>query len=110
ARRTFDCTEESETGHIRLADSAAALLIAPATANVIAKLAAGIADDLLTTIVLATRAPIVVAPAMNVHMWEHPTVHENLGRLRARGVHVIEPESGALACGYEGMGRLADPA
>jgi len=110
ARRTFDLTEESEIGHIRLADSADALLIAPATANVIAKLAAGIADDLLTTIVLATRAPVVVAPAMNVHMWEHPTVRENLGRLRTRGVQVIEPDSGALACGYEGAGRLPEPA
>ena len=109
ATDTFSLTEESEIGHIRLADTAEVLVIAPATANVIAKLAAGIADDLLTTVVLATRALVVVAPAMNVHMWEHPTVAENLARLVARGVHVVGPASGYLACGYEGAGRLADP-
>jgi len=109
ATDTFSLTEESEIGHIRLADAAEVLVIAPATANVIAKLAAGIADDLLTTVALATRAPIVVAPAMNVHMWEHPTVGENLARLVARGVRVVGPASGYLACGYEGAGRLADP-
>jgi phosphopantothenoylcysteine decarboxylase / phosphopantothenate---cysteine ligase len=108
ARRTFDLTEESEIGHIRLADTADVLLIAPATANVIAKLAAGIADDLLTTVVLATRALVLVAPAMNVHMWEHATVRANVARLRELGYGVIEPDSGALACGYEGAGRLPD--
>lgn len=110
ATDAFDLTQESEIGHIRLADTADAIVIAPATANVIAKLAAGIADDLLTTVMLATRAPLVLAPAMNVHMWEHPTVQENLGRLCTRGAHVVGPGSGALACGYEGPGRLADPA
>jgi len=108
-RDTFNLTEESEIGHIRLADSADALLIAPATANVIAKLAAGIADDLLTTVVLATRAPVLVAPAMNVHMYENPIVRQNIARLAEAGRIVIEPEEGALACGYEGAGRLPEP-
>src|SRR5262245_59379135 len=106
---TFSLTEESEIGHIRLADAADVVVVAPATANALAKLAAGIADDLLTTVLLATRAPVVVAPAMNVHMWEHATVQENLARLVARGVRVVGPASGYLACGYEGAGRLADP-
>ncbi|HXR26181.1 MAG TPA: bifunctional phosphopantothenoylcysteine decarboxylase/phosphopantothenate--cysteine ligase CoaBC [Candidatus Binataceae bacterium] len=109
ATDTFSLTQESEIGHIRLADSADAIVIAPATANVIAKAAAGIADDLVTTVLLAARCPIAFAPAMNVHMYGHPTVAENLARLRARGVTVIEPEEGALACGYEGKGRLCDP-
>ena len=109
ATDTFDLTQESEIGHIRLADAAECLLVAPATANVLAKLATGIADDLLTTVALATRARVVLAPAMNVHMWEHPSVQENLARLVARGARVIGPASGALACGYEGVGRLAEP-
>jgi len=104
----WDLTQESQIGHIDLADSAEALLVAPATANVVAKLAYGIADDLLTTVVLATRARIVVAPAMNVHMYESAVVRENLARLRARGMRVVEPDAGALACGYEGQGRLPD--
>jgi phosphopantothenoylcysteine decarboxylase/phosphopantothenate--cysteine ligase len=108
ATDTFSLTQESEIGHIRLADTADAIVIAPATANVLAKLAHGIADDLLTTVLLATRAPLVVAPAMNVHMWEHPAVQENLARLVARGARVVGPGSGALACGYEGTGRLAE--
>src|SRR5208337_1979234 len=106
ATDTFSLTQESEIGHIRLADSADAIVIAPATANVIAKAAAGIADDLVTTVLLAARCPVAFAPAMNVHMYAHPTVAENLARLLARGVTVIEPEEGALACGYEGKGRL----
>lgn len=110
ATDTFSLTQESEIGHIRLADSADAVVIAPATADVIAKASVGIADDLLTTVLLATRAKVAFAPAMNVHMYEHPTVAENLARLRARGVTIIDPAEGALACGYEGMGRLPDPA
>jgi phosphopantothenoylcysteine decarboxylase/phosphopantothenate--cysteine ligase len=106
---TFDLTQESEIGHIRLADDADAVIIAPATANVIAKLAAGIADDLLTTVLLATRAPVLVAPAMNVHMYENPIVQANVARLRAARMRVIEPGEGFLACGYEGPGRLAEP-
>jgi phosphopantothenoylcysteine decarboxylase/phosphopantothenate--cysteine ligase len=110
ATDTFNLTQESEIGHIRLADSADAVLIAPATANLIAKAAAGIADDILTTVLLATQAPVAFAPAMNVHMYAHPTVIENLGRLRARGATIIEPAEGELACGYEGKGRLPDTA
>src|SRR5229473_3498070 len=110
ATDTFSLTQESEIGHIRLADSADAIVIAPATANVIAKATAGIADDILTTVLLATRAKVAFAPSMNVHMYEHPTVVENLARLKARGVVIIDPAEGALACGYEGKGRLPDPA
>jgi phosphopantothenoylcysteine decarboxylase/phosphopantothenate--cysteine ligase len=110
ATETFDLTQESEIGHIRLADSADVVVLAPATANLIAKVAHGIADDLLTTILLATRAPIVVAPAMNVHMWENPRVQQNVERLRSLGMRIVEPAVGFLACGYEGMGRLADEA
>jgi phosphopantothenoylcysteine decarboxylase/phosphopantothenate--cysteine ligase len=110
ARHTFDLTEESEIGHIRLADSSEVVAVAPATANVMAKMAHGIADDLLTTVLLATRAKIAFAPAMNVHMYEHPTVAENLAKLKSRGAVIIDPAEGALACGYEGKGRLPDPA
>jgi phosphopantothenoylcysteine decarboxylase/phosphopantothenate--cysteine ligase len=108
SRSLFDLTEESEIGHIRLADTADALVIAPATANVIAKLAIGMADDLLTTVALATRAPILVCPSMNVHMFEHPTVRANLATLRDAGRTVLEPEAGFLACGYSGPGRLPE--
>jgi phosphopantothenoylcysteine decarboxylase/phosphopantothenate--cysteine ligase len=104
----WDLTQESQIGHIDLADSADAMLVAPATANVVAKLASGLADDLLTTVALATRARIVVAPAMNVHMFENPVVQESLERLRARGVRVVAPDTGSLACGYEGPGRLPE--
>jgi phosphopantothenoylcysteine decarboxylase/phosphopantothenate--cysteine ligase len=110
ATDTFSLTQESEIGHIRLADSADAIVIAPATADVIARAAVGIADDIVTTVLLATRAKVAFAPAMNVHMYEHPTVVENLAKLRSRGAVVIDPGEGALACGYEGKGRLADPA
>ena len=85
-------------------------MIAPATADVIAKAAVGIADDIVTTVLLAAQCPVAFAPAMNVHMYAHPTVVENLARLKARGVTVIEPAAGDLACGYEGKGRLPDPA
>ena len=110
ATDTFSLTQESEIGHIRLADSADAVLIAPATANVIAKAAAGIADDIVTTVLLATHAPVAFAPAMNVHMYAHPSVVENLAKLRSRGATIIEPAEGELACGYEGKGRLPDSA
>ena len=106
---TFDLTQESEIGHIRLADSADLVLIAPATANILAKLAHGLADDLLSTLLLVTRAPVVVAPAMNVHMYAHPATQENLKTLQRFGHHIIEPAEGELACGYEGKGRLAEP-
>ena len=110
ATDTFNLTEESEIGHIRLADTADAIVIAPASADVIAKAAVGIADDIVTTVLLAAQCPVAFAPAMNVHMYAHPTVIENLARLKARGVTVIEPASGDLACGYQGKGRLPDPA
>jgi len=106
---TFSLTQESEIGHIRLADSADLILIAPATANVIAKLAHGLADDLLTTVLLATTAPVLVAPAMNVHMYAHALVQENMRKLASLGYGFVEPAEGFLACGYEGKGRLADP-
>jgi phosphopantothenoylcysteine decarboxylase / phosphopantothenate---cysteine ligase len=109
ATETFSLTQESEIGHIRLADTADTILIAPATANVIAKLAYGIADDLLTTVLLATTAPVLIAPAMNVHMYAHPVVQENMRKLTSLGYRFIEPAEGFLACGYEGKGRLADP-
>jgi phosphopantothenoylcysteine decarboxylase/phosphopantothenate--cysteine ligase len=104
----FNLIAESEIGHIALADRAEVLVIAPATANIIGKIAAGIADDMLTTIVMATQAPVLLAPAMNVHMWENPICQENIQRLRSRGYHFIDPEAGELACGYEGKGRLAE--
>lgn len=109
ATEIFDLTQESEIGHINLADSAALMVIAPATANVIGKITSGIADDLLTTVLMATRAPVLLAPAMNVHMYEHPILQENLRKLRRIGYHIMEPDSGFLACGYEGKGRLPDP-
>ncbi|HXE90097.1 MAG TPA: bifunctional phosphopantothenoylcysteine decarboxylase/phosphopantothenate--cysteine ligase CoaBC [Terriglobales bacterium] len=98
---------DSAVEHIAVAQSADALLVAPATADVIAKFASGQADDFLTTLFLATTAPVVVAPAMNVNMWEHPATRANVEKLRRRGVRVVEPDSGYLACGMVGPGRLA---
>ncbi|MDX9873124.1 MAG: bifunctional phosphopantothenoylcysteine decarboxylase/phosphopantothenate--cysteine ligase CoaBC, partial [Clostridia bacterium] len=95
--------------HVGLADKADLLIIAPATANIIGKLSNGIADDLLTSVALATRARVLIAPAMNVNMYHHPAVQENIARLKARGCFFIEPEEGMLACGYTGKGRLAEP-
>ncbi|MDG2307314.1 MAG: bifunctional phosphopantothenoylcysteine decarboxylase/phosphopantothenate--cysteine ligase CoaBC [Candidatus Binatia bacterium] len=108
ATELFDLTQESEIGHIDLADNVDVILLAPATANLVAKAACGMADDLLTTVLLATRAPVVVAPAMNVHMYENAIVQENLTKLTTHGWAVVEPDSGALACGYDGPGRLPD--
>ena len=109
ATETFDLTQESQIGHINLADSADAFVIAPATANVIGKIAGGIADDLLTTVLMATQAPVMLAPAMNIHMYENPILQENLRKLRRIGYHILEPAEGYLACGYEGKGRLPEP-
>lgn len=109
ATDTFDLTQESEIGHIRLADTADLVLIAPATANLLAKLANGIADDLLTTVLLVTRAPVLIAPAMNVQMYSHPVTQENLKKLHSLGHGLIAPAEGDLACGYQGQGRLAEP-
>ena len=99
---------DSAIEHIAVAQSIDALLVAPATADVLAHFAQGIASDFLTTLYLATTAPVVVAPAMNVNMWDHPATQANLGILRQRGVRVIEPGSGYLACGMTGSGRLAE--
>lgn len=109
ATETFSLTQESEIGHIRLADQAHLLVIAPATANIIGKIAAGIADDLLTTVLMATQAQVLIAPSMNVHMFENPILQENIRKLRALGYHFMEPAEGYLACGYEGKGRLPEP-
>ena len=102
----FDEKDSWHPGHIDLADRAQLFLIAPATANLVAKLACGIADDALTSIALATLAPILIAPAMNGKMWQHSATQKNAARLRARGAEFIGPEEGLLACGYEGLGRL----
>jgi len=93
--------------HIALKDNAAALVIAPATANIIGKCANGIADDLLSTTYLSVSCPVIIAPAMNPAMWSHPAVKENTERLVCRGVHFVGPESGKVACGDDGEGRLA---
>ena len=98
---------ESAIEHIAVAQRIDLLLVAPATADIIGKLAHGIADDFLCTLYLATKAPVVVAPAMNVNMWEHPATQENVATLRSRGVHVVDPDEGYLACGMTGAGRLA---
>ncbi|WP_028561504.1 bifunctional phosphopantothenoylcysteine decarboxylase/phosphopantothenate--cysteine ligase CoaBC [Paenibacillus pinihumi] len=106
---TFDEQDPSVVSHIDLADSADLIIVAPATANAIAKMAHGLADDMLSTTLLAATAPVVVAPAMNVHMYEHPAVMHNMKLLASRGVRFVEPGVGLLACGYVGKGRLAEP-
>ncbi len=103
-----DATVQSAIEHIGVAQETDLLLVAPATANVLAKFANGVSDDFLTTMHLAYQGPIVVAPAMNTNMWDHPATRKNLATLRGRGVRVVEPDSGALACGMVGPGRLAD--
>ncbi len=102
-------SEDSSIEHIHEAQTTKLLIVAPATADTLAKFAHGLADDFLTTMFLATTAPVIVAPAMNVNMWEHPATRANVETLRARGVKVIEPGSGYLACGMVGGGRLAEP-
>ncbi len=106
ATSMFSLTQESQIGHIKVGQDAHAILVAPATANIIAKAAHGIADDYLSTVLLACDAPLFIAPAMNVKMWEHPAVQHNLDILRQRGATVILPESGFLACGTYGAGRM----
>jgi len=108
--RTSLFDDEDPIPHTRLGQSADLVVIAPATAGLLGRYAAGISDDLLTATLLATRAPVVVCPAMHTEMWEHPSVADNLATLRRRGVEVIEPETGRLAGGDVGAGRLADPA
>ncbi len=104
----FDEPEERQIAHIHLAKRADVLLIAPATANILAKLAVGIADDLLTTLALATQAKVVIAPAMNTVMWQHPATQRNVKTLEERGAHFVYPAEGMLACGDVGAGKLAD--
>ncbi|MEK4275266.1 bifunctional phosphopantothenoylcysteine decarboxylase/phosphopantothenate--cysteine ligase CoaBC [Paenibacillus sp. FSL R7-0026] len=106
---TFDEREPAVVSHIHLADLADLVLVAPATANVIAKMAHGMADDMLSTTLLATTAPVMIAPAMNVHMYDHPAVKHNMSLLVERGAMMIEPGEGLLACGYVGKGRLEEP-
>ncbi|HZV81083.1 MAG TPA: bifunctional phosphopantothenoylcysteine decarboxylase/phosphopantothenate--cysteine ligase CoaBC [Geobacteraceae bacterium] len=106
----FNLITEQEIGHISLADRADLFIIAPATANVIAKIANGIADDLLTTTVMATKAPVLIAPAMNVNMYENPLYRENEEKLRRHGYLFVDPVSGYLACGWEGKGKMQEPA
>lgn len=105
----FAPTDDPEIKHIQLAESIDLLLVAPATANTLAKFANGIADDFLSTLYISTTAPVLVAPAMNVEMWAHPATRENVRRLRERGVHFVDPEEGYLACRTVGAGRLAEP-
>ena len=105
----WDLKDETEMGHIRLSREADLVLVCPATADLLARMAAGIADDLATTLLLATDKKVVVAPAMNVRMWQHPATVRNIAMLRQDGVTVIEPDEGEMACGEFGPGRLPDP-
>jgi phosphopantothenoylcysteine decarboxylase/phosphopantothenate--cysteine ligase len=107
---TFDLTQEATIGHIELADWAELLVIAPASADAIGRLALGLANDILTTVALACQAPLLVAPAMNVNMWQHAAVQQNLATLVGRGAHTVGPGEGELACGWVGSGRMAEPA
>ncbi|HEY6008738.1 MAG TPA: bifunctional phosphopantothenoylcysteine decarboxylase/phosphopantothenate--cysteine ligase CoaBC [Geobacteraceae bacterium] len=106
----FNLISEREIGHISLADRADLVIIAPATANIVGKLAGGIADDMLSTTVMATEAPVLIAPAMNVNMYQNPIYRENEARLKRHGYLFVEPARGLLACGWEGEGKLQEPA
>ena len=105
----FDLTDEAEMGHIELSRSADLLVVAPATADLMAKMAAGLADDLASTLLLATDTPVMIAPSMNVRMWEHAATKANLATLKQRGIAVVGPEEGDMACGEYGMGRMTEP-
>ena len=105
----FDTPKRFDPAHIAYAQAADLIVIAPATANMIAKLALGLADDMISATVLASRAPVLIAPAMNANMYANPVVQQNLSLLKQRGVSIIEPETGFLACGAKGQGRLAAP-
>ncbi|WP_088184483.1 bifunctional phosphopantothenoylcysteine decarboxylase/phosphopantothenate synthase [Sphingobium sp. Z007] len=105
----FDLKDEQEIGHIQLSRQADLVVVAPATANILAKMANGIADDLATTLLLATDKPVLAVPAMNVRMWHHKATQRNLERLHADGVHIMTPDDGAMACGEFGKGRLPEP-
>ena len=108
-RDLFDLTDEAEMGHIQLSRSADLILVAPATADIMAKMAQGRADDLASTLLLATDTPVMIAPAMNVRMWDHPATQRNLSQLRADGVAVVGPNDGDMACGEFGPGRMSEP-
>src|SRR5438132_7677074 len=105
----WELKDEVEIGHIQLSRAADFVLVCPATADLLAKMAAGIADDLATTLLLATDKPVVIAPAMNVRMWLHAATQRNIAQLKADGVRVIEPAEGEMACGEFGPGRLPEP-
>ena len=105
----FDLTDEAEMGHIELSRSADLIVVAPATANLMAKMAQGIADDLASTLLLATDTQVLVAPAMNVRMWDHPATQRNIATLRADGVSFVGPNEGEMACGEFGPGRMSEP-
>jgi phosphopantothenoylcysteine decarboxylase/phosphopantothenate--cysteine ligase len=105
----FNLISEREIGHITLADRADILVVAPATANLIGKVAGGLADDLLSTTIMATKAPVLFAPAMNTNMWDNPMYQQNQTRLAEAGYHFVEPVSGLLACGWQGKGKMAEP-
>ena len=105
----FDLTDEVEMGHIQLSRSADLLVVAPATADLMAKMANGLADDLATTALLATDKPVLIAPAMNVRMWRHPATEDNVATLQRRGIAVVGPGEGEMACGEFGPGRMAEP-
>ena len=105
----WNLIQEKEIGHISLADRASLVLVAPATADLIAKVAHGLCDDLLTTVICATRAPVLFAPSMNSNMWENPITQGNVASLKKHGYRFMEPAVGELACGYEGKGRLPEP-
>jgi phosphopantothenoylcysteine decarboxylase/phosphopantothenate--cysteine ligase len=105
----WNLIDEAKVGHISLADRASAVIVAPATADIIAKVAAGICDDLLSTVICATKAPVVFAPSMNVHMWENKITQRNIRTLKEFSYKFIEPDEGPLACGYDGKGRMASP-
>ncbi|MGR3503106.1 bifunctional phosphopantothenoylcysteine decarboxylase/phosphopantothenate--cysteine ligase CoaBC [Pseudaestuariivita sp.] len=108
-RDLFDLGTEAEMGHIQLSRSADLLVVAPATAHLMARMAQGLADDLATTLLLATDTPVLLAPAMNVRMWEHPATQRNLGTLQSDGVRFVGPNAGDMACGEHGLGRMAEP-
>lgn len=108
-RDLFDLTDEAEMGHIQLSRSADLLVVCPASADLLARMAAGIANDLATTVLLATDTPVLACPAMNVRMWEHAATQANVATLKARGVHILDPDAGEMACGEFGPGRLPEP-
>lgn len=108
-RDLFDLTDEAEMGHIQLSRSADLIVVAPATADLMAKMANGMANDLASTLLLATDTPVLIAPAMNVRMWEHPATRRNVSRLRGDGISVVGPNEGDMACGEFGPGRMSEP-